>query len=319
MVVQEKHVAPTLGVVILLALVALDASASVRVFIGILGLIAVASWLLPHEVQVEVRVAIAVVGLLVLGFFVGPIALFVVLLALGAIGALQVRHADALAAPPLHTVEWLKAALERSGWSSAAASATNPGGPAGDTALAAATDPGEPGGDPAQASATGPGGGGGQHGAPQGFGGGSWMPSGQARPALASALAAVILLCLFALPFMTNSLPDETLNYTFQYAVEVLEEEARDDVASDVAEKSFWILVAVAVAALASVVLPRAAVSVIGVAGVAVSVLSFIWLYIQYGRLADYYGVTVTTLPSIGFLIVAGCFILITVLSRREA
>ncbi len=96
MSIQEKYVCPALGVVILLGLVGLDAAPLVRVIIGILGVVAIGTWLAPREVQVELRVAIAALGLVVLVFFVGSLALWLVLLALGAMGALQLRHADAL-------------------------------------------------------------------------------------------------------------------------------------------------------------------------------------------------------------------------------
>ena len=105
--IQEEYIVPGLGVIILLAALASVASgASVLFFLalGILGLAAIGTYMIPHGAQVEVRVAITVLGLLLLFLYFSHLAFWLALLSLGAMGALQFRHSDSLQIPPQHTV-----------------------------------------------------------------------------------------------------------------------------------------------------------------------------------------------------------------------
>lgn len=311
--IQEEYVAPALGVVILLALLGLDASPVVMVILGILGVAAVGTYLLPHEVQVELRVAIAAIGLLVLVFFLGSLALWLVLLAFGAMGALQVRHSDALQLPPRHTVEWFKAVLDRSGEARTAAAATA----AGEEAGGEGGEEGEGAGETAQAAVA-PGLATVQGGLSAAAG---TIGTSPAR-LTASVLSALVVLCIFTLPFVwvivtiefAGQSESESMSYTFRDAARQLEEEAGSGAAGNAL---FVVLAAVAVVGIASAVLPRALVIIMGIAGMAVTFIDYIYLFIEfYGFSESAPGVSpsVVSLPHVGALFAGGCFLLITVL-----
>lgn len=310
--VEEKYIAPGLGLVILLALLGLDASPIVVVILGILGAGAVGTYLLPHEVQVELRVAIAAIGLLVLVFFLGSLAFWLVLLALGAMGALQVRHSELLKMPPRHTVEWFKAALDRSGGARTAAAATGAGeggeedAGAGDTAQAAAA--------PGLAAMRG------------GLGTLAGTIGTSPGRLAASVLAALIVLCIFTLPFVWvvvtiefgGQSESESMGFTFRQAAQELTENG----SGGAAEMLFVVLAAVAVVGTASAVLPRTAVIVTGIAGMAVTLIGFVYLFGEFYGFSEQAGgasVSVVTLPHVGSLVAGGCFLLITVLQLIPA
>ena len=107
----EQFVVPALGVLVLLAVFILGSagfySMAYLIILGLLGLAAVGTYFPPPAVQVEMRVAIAGLGLLVLIFMFSSLGFWLALIGFGAIGALQIRHRGVLT-PQLHTVEWLK-------------------------------------------------------------------------------------------------------------------------------------------------------------------------------------------------------------------
>ena len=311
--IQEEYVAPGLGVVILLALLGLDASPIVMVILGILGLAAVGTYLVPHEVQVELRVAIAAIGLLVLLISFVSLAFWLVLLALGALGALQVRHSAALQLPPRHTVEWFKAALDRSGEVRTAAPATA-------TATTDAGDGGEEGegaGETAQAAVA--------PGLATVQGGlGTLAGTIGTSPArlTASVLSALVVLCIFTLPFVwvivtiefAGQSESESMSYTFRDAARQLEEEAGSGATGSAL---FVVLAAVAVVGIASAVLPRALVIIMGIAGMAVTFIDYIYLFVEFYDLSESapgVSLSVVSLPHVGALFAGGCFLLIAVL-----
>ena len=79
----------------------------------------------------------------------------------------------------------------------------------------------------------------------------------------------------------------------------------------------FFILLALGVVGLASVVLPRWAGLITGIVGMAMTLLTFIYIFVvvdEEVRELGRYGVTVVTIPYIGFFLTGGSFLLITML-----
>ena len=106
----KEFIIPALGVVVLLSIFILGAShysLAYLIILGLLGLAAVGTYFVPPAVQVELRIAIAGLGLLVLIFMFSSLGFWLALIGFGAIGALQIRHRGILSTQ-LHTVEWLK-------------------------------------------------------------------------------------------------------------------------------------------------------------------------------------------------------------------
>ena len=95
--------------------------------LGLLGLAAVGTYYVPHAVQVETRIGIAALGLILLTFYFSSLGFWLALLAFGTIGALQIRYRDALQNPP-HTIAWLNTVLGRRGAAGAAATKADAGG-----------------------------------------------------------------------------------------------------------------------------------------------------------------------------------------------
>ena len=114
MQVQERLIVPGLGVIILLSIFMLGAPLIYLLLLGLLGLAAVGTYYVPHAVQVETRIGIAALGLLILIFYFSSLGFWLALLAFGTIGALQIRYRDALQNPP-QTIAWLNMVLARRG------------------------------------------------------------------------------------------------------------------------------------------------------------------------------------------------------------
>lgn len=108
-------IVPGLGVVILLATFVLGVPLVYQLFLGILGLAAAGTYFAPHRVQVETRILISAMGLIIL-LIVTSTAFWLTLLSFGAIAALQIQHRGTLQRSPA-TIAWLrtvvKAAQER--------------------------------------------------------------------------------------------------------------------------------------------------------------------------------------------------------------
>ena len=116
--IKEEYIVPGLGAIILLSVfgfAAGGASPIYPVLLGILGLAAVGTYFLPAAVQVEVRIAIAVLGLMILVIYFSSVSFWLALLAFGAIGASQIRHGAMLSMPPKHTVAYVKTLLDKRG------------------------------------------------------------------------------------------------------------------------------------------------------------------------------------------------------------
>lgn len=107
---SEQFVVPALGVVILLSTFSLGTSfysLAHLIILGLLGLAAIGTYFLPPAVQIEMRIAIATLGVIVLVFTFNSLGFWLVLLGFLGIGALQIRHRGVLQTP-LHTVTWLQ-------------------------------------------------------------------------------------------------------------------------------------------------------------------------------------------------------------------
>ena len=127
--IKEEYIVPVLGVIILLSVFGFATSGLSLIYpvlLGILGLAAVGTFFLPPAVQVEVRIAIAVLGLLILIFYFSSVPFWLALIAFGAIGASQVRHGSVLTMPP-HTVAYVKTLLEKQGAEGAGSSGDGSG------------------------------------------------------------------------------------------------------------------------------------------------------------------------------------------------
>ena len=105
MQIQERLIVPGLGIVILLSAFMLGVPLVYKLVLGLLGLAAAGTYLAPNRVQVETRVAIAALGLIIL-LIVTSTAFWLTLLSFGAIAALQFPHRHKLQRNPA-TIEWL--------------------------------------------------------------------------------------------------------------------------------------------------------------------------------------------------------------------
>ena len=106
----EQFVVPALGVVVLLSIFILGTSfysLACLIILGLLGLAAIGTYFLPPAVQIEMRIAIAALGVIVLVFTFNSLGFWLALLGFLGIGALQIRHRGVLQTP-LHTVIWLQ-------------------------------------------------------------------------------------------------------------------------------------------------------------------------------------------------------------------
>ena len=105
----ERFIAPGLGIVIILATFILGVPLVYGVLLGLLGLAAAGSYFAPHRVQVETRMAIAALGLIIL-LIVSSTAFWLALLSFAAIGALQLPNRNLLQRNPA-TITWLRTVL----------------------------------------------------------------------------------------------------------------------------------------------------------------------------------------------------------------
>ena len=294
MQMQERLIVPGLGVVILLSAFILGVPLVYKLLLMLLGLGAAGTYFVPHAVQVETRILIAVLGLLIL-LIITSTAFWLTLMAFGAIAALQVQHRHTLQRSPA-TIEWLNALLQRR--SMAARERAAGGGEEaadGDGASAPAAEAG-------------------------------------ALPAFvrmnvagigSSVLGVLVLLSLF-IPWVIflvtydqevwGDVQEEwqSMSYTLLAAAGTLE--------NNVPRVLFGILLVLSLPSIASIVLPRAVAAIVAVAGFLVT--SFSWLYF-FGEqvfakhfFADFVppGVGAGTIPYLGALLASFCFFVIFVL-----
>lgn len=286
MQMQERLIVPGLGVVILLSAFILGVPLVYKLLLMLLGLGAAGTYFVPHPVQVETRILIAVLGLLIL-LIITSTAFWLTLMAFGAIAALQVQHRHTLQRSPA-TIEWLNALLQRRSMAARE-------GAAGGGEEAADGDGGS-----APASVT------------------SDLPA-FVRVNVAgigsSVLGALVLLSLFipwVIFLVTYDEEWESMSYTLLAAADTLE--------NTFLRVLFGILLVLGLSSVASIVLPRAVAAILAVAGFLVT--SFSWLYLFGEQLfakaffGDFIppGVGAITFPFIGALLASVCFFVIFVL-----
>lgn len=295
MQIQERLIVPGLGVVILLAAFILGVPLVYKLLLGLLGLAATGTFFTPHAVQVETRIAIAALGLIIL-LIISSTAFWLILLSFGAIAALQIPHRHTLQRSSA-TIAWLNTVLERrSGAPTDEAAGSDPGEEA--AAVAAAGD-----GKSAQAPAP---------------SGADTLP-GFVRMNLAgvgSAVLGVLALLSVFMPWVifmvTYNDEWENTSYTLLAAADTLE----------IAQPRVFliILLVLGLLSIASIVLPRAVTAIVAVAGFGVT--SFSWIYL-FGEqlfakalLGDFIppGVGAITLPYLGALLATFCFMVIFLL-----
>ena len=110
MQIQERFIVPGLGLVIFVSIFLLGVPLAYKVLLGLIGLGAFATYFAPRAVQVEIRIAIAALGLIIL--LINSPAFWLALMSLGAIAALQVPLRHTLQRSPA-TIEWLNTVLQR--------------------------------------------------------------------------------------------------------------------------------------------------------------------------------------------------------------
>ena len=269
--------------------------------LGILGLAAVGTYFLPAAVQVEIRIAIAVLGLMILVFYFSSVSFWLALLAFGAMGASQIRHGAALSMPPKHTVAYVKTLLDKRGAAGTAGAESDGGDGSGETAQTGAAAPAA---------------------ALQGLGALQRILRVNVGGIGATALGALILLSIFTMPYVAlvasveygGESESESEGFTFREVSQEIDEELDDGIPGIL----FIVLAAVAAVSTASVILPRWAVTVAGTAGMAVTLLSYIYIFDAFSdafERADFgSNVSILTIPHIGWFVVGGCFMAMTVL-----
>ena len=111
MLIQQRFIVPGLGAVILLSAFLLGVPLVYEVLLAVLGLAAAATYFAPSRVQLETRIVIAALGLIIL-LITGSIAFLLTLLSFGAIAALQFPHRHTLRRSSA-TIAWLNVLLKR--------------------------------------------------------------------------------------------------------------------------------------------------------------------------------------------------------------
>ena len=299
MQIQERLIVPGLGVIVLLSAFILGVPLVYKLLLGLLGLAATATYFAPHAVQVETRIAIAALGLIIL-LLITSTAFWLTLLSFGAIAALQIPHRHTLQRSPA-TIAWLSALLERRsgapGGGAAGADAVEGAG-----AVAAAGDDENP-----------------QTPAPSAVG---------ALPAfirmnvagIGSSIFGVLIVVSLFVPwvflFITYGEDEtETFSYTLRGVADTVED-------NNVPHTFFIILLVLGLLSMASIVLPRAVAAIVAIAGLLVTFASYFYLFGEqvlekaaFGSLAFVPpGVGAVTFPHFGVAMSFACFFVLFIL-----
>ncbi len=295
--IQEKYLVPALGGVVIIAAIGFaagGAAAWVWVILGLLGIGTIATPYAPPGAQVEMRAAIAIVGLVWLFIVYTSLSFWLALVGLGAIGALQIRHADSLRGAPRHTVAWINTLTGRS-------VAADAEGVDEDAGLAAAEDAGTEGSSPAPAvNATA------APSEPNAF-------QKYARLNVAGIVGAVLgvvaLLCLL-MPWVGVYVEflgeQEIIGHTLTSAGEELEDGTSGAL--------FAVLIVLGLLGAASVVVPRLITAVVAIVGIVVVIFSYVSLNTAFGGVQEGPGVNAALIPHVGWGLAIICYGLIFLL-----
>lgn len=282
----QRLIVPALGVVIVLCTFMLGVPLVFRVLLVLLGVAAVGTHFLPDAVQVETRIAIAALGLVIL-LIVSSTAFWLAVLSFAGIAALQIPHRGTLQRS-LATVAWLETTLEavrarRSGRDAAAVGD-------GEEPAAATTDRDE---------------------VPSPRAGQLGIESlpGFVRvnvAGVAGTVCGVVALISVFLPWIlvaADTVWGETVT------VGLTMREAAADWAWPALSAFFVVLVLLGAASIVAMVLPRVVVLVIAGAGLAVTVASVIYTLVEFNEAVAPYGVSAVALPNVGPLLAGGCYL----------
>ena len=300
MQIQERLIVPGLGVVILLAAFILGVPLVYKLLLALLGIAAFATYFAPHAVQVETRIAIAAIGLIIL-LIVSSTAFWLTLLSFAAIAALQIPHRHTLQRS-LATVAWVNELLESRSWTQAGAAGAGSGQEAG---AATTADGGE--GAPAPAPA----------------GTGSYpaflrMDVAGIGSSIFGAICVVSVFLPWVLFVVSDEVESEGMSYTLMAVTEPLE--------SSVPTVFLVLVLVIGLVGAASFVIPRAVSVIVGVAGLLVTLVSYFYLFDQLkAGFTDAFGgfvppgLDINTLPHLGALLAFFCFLVILVLQLIPA
>ena len=291
--VRERLIVPGLGVVILLSAFMLGVPLVYKLLLGLLGLAAAGTYFAPHRVQVETRIAIAALGLIIL-LIVSSTAFWLTLLSFGAIAALQFPHRHKLQRHPA-TIAWLNTVLRavqlrRSG-------RANGGGDAGEaTGVVAAAGDGES--------------------RPQVQSGVDTLPEFVRTnvAGIGCLVAGVLVLISVFLPwvdFLASAYGELAggANLTLRAGAKELDLAALN--------VFFFILLVLGVLSIVSMGLPRAVAAIIAAVGFVVTLASYFYVFAEVERKVaelSSVGVDVTTLPAAGSLMAGLAFLIVFVL-----
>ena len=300
MQIQERLIVPGLGVVILLSAFILGVPLVYKLLLGLLGLTAAGTYFAPHAVQVETRIAIAAVGLILL-LLITSTAFWLTLLSFGAIAALQIPHRHTLQRSPA-TIAWLNAVLERrSGAPGGGAAGAGAGENAGTAAAAGGDESPQA---PAPSAA----------GALPGF---IRMNVAGVGSSILGALIVVSLFVPWVFLFVTYGEDEtETFSHTLRGVADTVE-------GNNVPHTFFIILLVLGLSSMASIVLPRAVAAVVAIAGLLATLASYLYLFGEQVLEKDLFGgslafvppgVGAITLPHFGVAMAAFCFLIILLL-----
>ena len=287
MQIAERFIVSGLGIVILLVAFLLGVPLVYQVLLALLGLAAVGTYFAPPAVQVETRIVIAALGLIIL-LIVTSAAAWLALLSFGAIAALQFPHRHTLQRNPA-TIAWLNTVL-KSAQARRAGRADGSG------------DAGEEGGERAGDRES-----------------RFQMPSGvDALPGfvrvnvagVSGLVAGVLVLTGVFMPwvgFLASAYGELAggANLTLRAGAEELGLPALT--------AFFSLLLVLGVLSIISIGLPRAVAAIIAGAGFAVTVASYLYIFAEVEREAaelSTFGVDVITLPAAGALL-AGLSLLV--------
>ncbi len=282
--IKEEFIAPGLSAVILLAAIGFalsGASVFVWIVLGILGLAALATYFMPAGAQVEVRTGVAVLGLLVLLLHFAFLYFWLALLAFGAMGALQLRYRAMLQMPPRHTVDYVMALAGRLPAKGAEDGEAAPATPVALQRLGTA---------------------------------GRRLRLNVAG--IAGAVLGVFALLSIFMPW-TIFLVDSSSEASDELSREFTLLEAAEELEDDVLAIFFVVLLALGVLGIASILLPRWAAALIGVAGVGVTPVSYIYILAQFleaHRELSAFGIDSFTWPYLGSFLAGFCFLLLALL-----
>ena len=284
----EQFITPGLGIVILLSSFLLGVPLAYQVLLALLGTAAIGTYFAPPAVQVETRIAIAAVGLIIL-LIVSSTAFWLALLSFGAIAALQLQHRHTLQRNPA-TITWLSELVKR-------VQARRSGRAAG-------------GGEEHEA---GVGTGDGESGPRMPIGVGS-LP-GFVRLNVggigSSVLGVVVLVSVLALPWVGLLARGYGEWDSVTLTLSEADEAFRDDLPH--IGSLALALIALAAATVVSVVLPRIVVGLVAAAGLALNVATYYYIYQEVEGADLGMGIDALAIPSGGAILAAICCIVIIV------